>query len=129
MLYKIEDRTVTIPDTEIEKLMKTLSITKKEAIETWLFDNDLTDCEEVEEMTEKAKSIRRYEKSDTPRKKAVKERKIDTLKKAIFDYVVKMLTDSELELTDIVTKNEAEIHFNSGEDAYTIKLIKHRAKK
>jgi len=127
MTYNFNGKAISIPDAEIEKLMKTLDITKEEAIDTWLFDNDYTDNEEVDDMTEKAKQIRRYEKSDKPRKKAVKERKIDEAKKTIFDFIANKLVSLE-GLADMVTKNEAEISFNFGGDAYTIKLIKHRKK-
>lgn len=127
MTYNLNGKAIAIPDAEIEKLMTTLSITKEEAIDTWLFDNDYVDNEEADDMTEKAKQIRRYEKSDKPRKKAVKERKIDEAKKTIFDFIADKLANLE-GLADIVTKNEAEISFNFGGDAYTIKLIKHRKK-
>ena len=127
MTYNLNGKVIAIPDAEIEKLMKTLDITREEAIDTWLFDNDYVDNEEADDMTEKAKQIRRYEKSDKPRKKTVKERKIDEAKKTIFDFIVDKLAGLE-GLADMVTKNEAEISFNFGGDAYTIKLIKHRKK-
>ena len=127
MTYNLNGKVIAIPDAEIEKLMTTLSITKEEAIDTWLFDNEYTDNEEADDMTEKAKQIRRYEKSDKPRKKTVKERKIDEAKKTIFDFIADKLANLE-GLADMVTKNEAEISFNFGGDAYTIKLIKHRKK-
>ena len=127
MTYNLNGKVIAIPDAEIEKLMTTLSITKEEAIDTWLFDNEYTDNEEADDMTEKAKQIRRYEKSDKPRKKTAKERKIDEAKKTIFDFIADKLANLE-GLADMVTKNEAEISFNFGGDAYTIKLIKHRKK-
>jgi len=127
MTYNLNGKVIAIPDAEIEKLMKTLDITREEAIDTWLFDNDYVDNEEADDMTEKAKQIRRYEKSDKPRKKTVKERKIDEAKKTIFDFIANKLANLE-GLADMVTKNEAEISFNFGGDAYTIKLIKHRKK-
>ena len=55
-------KTVNIPDAEIEKNMKALEISKEEAIDMWLFDNDYEDNEEVDEMTVKAKAVKRYEK-------------------------------------------------------------------
>ena len=128
MKYDFNGKAINIPDAEIEKLMTTLEITREEAIDTWLFDNDYTDNEEVAEMTEKAKQIRRYEKSDAPRKKTTRERKIDEAKKTIFDFIANKLANLE-GLAGMVTKNEAEISFTYGGDAYTVKLIKHRGKK
>ena len=40
MRYKFEGKTITIPDTELEKSMKLLDISKDEAIQMWLEDND-----------------------------------------------------------------------------------------
>ena len=77
MKYNFEGREINIPDKEIENSMRLLDISKEEAIEMWLDDNDFTSNAEVEEMTAKAKKVKRYEKSDAPRKKVVKERKID----------------------------------------------------
>lgn len=48
-------KVVTIPDDEITKQMKVLSISKDEAIQLWLDDNDYTTNEVVEELTTKAK--------------------------------------------------------------------------
>lgn len=48
-------KVVTIPDDEITKQMKILSISKDEAIQLWLDDNDYTTNEVVEELTAKAK--------------------------------------------------------------------------
>lgn len=51
-------KVVTIPDDEITKQMKILSISKDEAIQLWLDDNDYTTNEVVEELTTKAKQNR-----------------------------------------------------------------------
>ena len=48
MLYKInEKKSINIPDEEIEKSMKILELTKEEAIQMWLDDNDYTTNEVV----------------------------------------------------------------------------------
>ena len=101
MKYNFEGREINIPDKEIENSMRLLDISKEEAIEMWLDDNDFTSNAEAEEMTAKAKKVKRYEKSDAPRKKVVKERKIDPDKAELFNLLV----------------------------SYTVKLIKHRPKK
>jgi hypothetical protein len=54
MTYNLNGKVIAIPDAEIEKLMTTLDITREEAIDTWLFDNDYVDNEEADDMTEKA---------------------------------------------------------------------------
>lgn len=56
MLYTLENnRTVSIPDTEITHLMNSLDISEAEAIELWLDDNDYTENEEQEALDRKAK--------------------------------------------------------------------------
>ena len=89
MKYNFNGKEINIPDAEIENSMKLLSISKEEAIEMWLDDNDYTTNEEVEKLTEKAKKeVKRYEKSDAPRKKTEKVRKVDDEKKTLLGYLV-----------------------------------------
>ena len=81
MKYNFNGKEINIPDAEIQHNMKTLGISEKEAIEMWLDDNDYTENEVVEELTKKAKTVKRYEQADKPRKKVTKERKVDEEKK------------------------------------------------
>lgn len=128
MTYKFDGKNITIPDKEIKNLMDTLDLTKEEAIETWLDDNDYTTNEQVEELTAKAKeNIKRYEKSDTARKKTTKERKVDEEKKRLLADVKTLLEGLGADITNV--KNEAEISFLMNGNDYTFKLIKHRPKK
>ena len=128
MKYNFKGREINIPDKEIENNMRLLDISKEEAIEMWLDDNDFTSNAEVEEMTAKAKKVKRYEKSDAPRKKVVRERKIDPDKAELFNLLVTGAAASS-EVVNIVDKNEAEFSFNFRGNSYTVKLIKHRPKK
>ena len=120
-------KTVNIPDAEIEKNMKALEISKKEAIDMWLFDNDYEDNEEVDEMTVKAKAVKRYEKADAPRKKVVKERKVDEEKKRLLNFCRIPIEGAGGIVTNV--KNEAEFSFTFGDNCYTVKLVKHRPPK
>lgn len=126
MKYNFNGKVLNIPDTEIEKNMKALEISRDEAIEMWLDDNDYIENEEAEKLTEKAKVIKRYETSDKPRKKVTKERKVDEEKKHLINILVTALGD---EVRNISIKNEAEISFLCNENSYTIKLVKHRPPK
>jgi len=128
MKYNFEGKAINIPDAEIEKNMKLLEITKEEAIEMWLDDNEYTHNAEAEEMTEKAKKVKRYEKSDAPRKKVTKERKVDPDKAELFNLLVDGVAVSA-EVINVVGKNEAEFSFKFRDGNYTVKLIKHRAPK
>ena len=127
MKYDFNGKAINIPDKDIENLMTALELSKEEAIETWLDDNDYTSNEEVEELSKKAKAIRRYEKSDNERKKTTRERKVDEEKKRLLLDVKTLLEGLGANVTNI--KNEAEISFLFGENDYTFKLIKHRPPK
>ena len=127
MKYDFNGKILNIPDKDLEVLEKNLDISREEAIQCWLDDNDYTISEEEQELTKKAKTIRHYEKSDKERKKVTKERKVDEEKKRFLDGF-KIYVEG---CGGIVTnfKNEAEFSYNFGENEYTVKLIKHRPPK
>ena len=91
-------------------------------------DGEPVTREEAEEMAEmELKAGTRYEKADKPRKKTVRERKVDTDKLEILqacDDALCCLVDNVYE-----RKSETELSFSYNGAEYTIKLIKHRPKK
>ena len=128
MKHTLENgKTVNIPDAELAENMKALGISEQEAIDMWLFDNDYEDNEEVDEMTVKAKAVRRYEKGDTPRKATKKERKVDEEKKNLLNLCRVPIEGAGGNVTNV--KNEAEFSFTFGNNFYTVKLVKHRPPK
>ena len=127
MKYDFNGKILNIPDKELENSMKSLEISKEEAIQMWLDDNDYTINEVVEELSEKAKkNIKRYEQSDKKRKASTRERKVDDEKKA-FLAGFRIFAEGKGGIVTTV-KNEAEFSFTYGENSYTVKLIKHRNK-
>lgn len=91
-------------------------------------DGEPVTMEEAREMAEmeiKAGNVKRYEKSDAPRKKTTKERKIDPDKANLFSLLMAAAANFP-DCSDLTPKNEAEINFTYNDYAYTIKLIKHR---
>lgn len=106
--------------------MKQLDISREEAEQLWEDDQEDFIGEEAEEMTRKAKELKRYETSDKQRTKSKKERKIDENKKEILDIVHKAL-EPFVKITEI--KTETEIKFVHNDESYTLKLTKHRPKK
>lgn len=112
---------------EIQKYMDALGISREEAEQLWQDDHDDVVTPEMEEMERKAKQIKRYEKSDAPRKKTTKERKVDTDKKELLSLLIEGLTKKYPRMVQV--KNEAEFSFTFNENSYTVKLIKHRAPK
>jgi predicted ATP-grasp superfamily ATP-dependent carboligase len=127
MKYNFNGKVINIPDAEIEKNMKTLDISKDEAIEMWLDDNDYTENEVVEELTKKAKEVKRYEKADKPRKERKVERKVDEEKKKLLNLCRIPIEGAGGIVTNV--KNEAEFSFTFGDNCYTVKLVKHRPPK
>lgn len=112
---------------EIKRNMKLLDISREEAEQLYEDDHNDVVTPEMAKMEAKAKKIKRYEKSDTPKKKAVKERKVDEEKgKVLQSY--KVLTEG-MGGTVTEVKNEAEFSFLLNGNSYTVKLVKHRPKK
>ena len=126
MKRNFNGKEINIPEAEIQHNMKALGISEEEAVSMWLDDNDYTENEVVEELTKKAKSVKRYEQAEKPRKKTVKERKVDEEKKHLINILVTSLNG---EVSNISVKNEAEISFICNENSYTVKLVKHRPPK
>lgn len=128
MMYTLESgKKVNIPDKDIDNYVDKLEISQAEAIEMWLCDNDYATNEEQEELVKKSKGQRHYEKSDTPRKKTTRERKVDEEKKHLISCIKVLLEGLGANISNV--KNEAEISFIFGKNDYTIKLIKHRPPK
>ena len=128
MKYDFNGKILNIPDKELKNSMEALGISKEEAIQMWLDDNDYTTNETVEELTEKSKkNIKRYEQSDKKRKASTKERKVDEEKKRFLNGFRIFVEGLGAVVTS--TKNEAEFSFSFGENAYTVKLVKHRPPK
>ena len=110
---------------EIRNYMEKLKISREEAEQLWEDDQEDFIGEEGEQMTQKAKEIKRYEKGDKPKSKTKKERKIDETKKEILDILHKAL-EPLVKITN--RKTETEISFVYNDENYTLKLTKHRSK-
>lgn len=111
---------------EILNYMKSLQISREEAEQLWEDDQEDFIGEEGEEMTKKAKEVKRYEKADKLKSKSKKEKKIDENKKLILDKLHKTL-ETFVEITNV--KTETEISFVYNDEKYTLKLTKHRKEK
>lgn len=127
MKFNFNGKDINIPDKDIEKLKISLDLSTAEAIEVWLDDHDYTANEEAEAMTKKAKANRRYEKSDAPRKKVVRERKVDAEKGGLLTAIKTAVESFGGAVSSV--KNEAEFSFTFNGNSYTVKLVKHRPPK
>ena len=122
MRYELNKKIINIPDKDIETFVAKYNLSQDEAIQLWLEDNDYLENEVVNELVEKTKGQRHYEKSDKSRKASTRERKVDEEKKKILNLLMKDISVDSV-------KNEAEFSFHIGENYYTVKLVKHRPKK
>ena len=58
MVYNFNGKKLRIDDSELEKISKTLDLTKEEAIAVWLDDNGYTDNEEQIALDNKASAVK-----------------------------------------------------------------------
>lgn len=116
----------------IQKYMKKLDLSREEAIQL-IKDDQLIKGQrqdvmtpEQAELTEKAKDLgRHYETSTTPRKKAVKPRKVDETKK---DLLADFEDSLPFGCDCLFQDTETELHFRYEGEYYTLKLTRHSKK-
>lgn len=133
MKYTLENgKTVNIPDTEIEKNMKLLEISKEDAIEMWLEDEGYLDNEEQNELDEKAKKVKinhgasaidKTQKEKKPRQKVASDEK-----QALFTEILNTLTGVYGENVKIEKENKL-ILVKVGEKCFKVDLIEQRTPK
>ena len=116
---------MTEKEKTIQNYMKKLNISREDAEQLWEDDQADYIGEEGEKMTENAKELRRYVKGNSSRKKMVKERKVDTIKKHLFDLVINGIAE---EVEQIERQNEVSIAFVYNNENYSLKLTRHRKK-
>lgn len=123
--FKLKGKVFTVDESDIKDIMETEKMDRETAVRCYFEDMGLIDAGEKATITEVASAPqkRRYVKSDKPRKKAERVRKVDEEKKVILE---KLMSVIDVEKT---VKNEAEFSFNLNGTDYTVKLVKHRPKK
>lgn len=116
-----------VDDNKIDEYVEKLEISIAEACELILEESGKIE-ETPEEKAEMDKRVaRRYEKSDKPRKKTSKERKVDETKGYLLGCTKTLLEGLGANVTAI--KTETEISFDYEDGHYTFKLTKHRPPK
>ena len=120
----------------IQNYMKSLGISREDAEQLWEDDQADYIGEQGEEMTLKAKEIRRYEQSAEKKERKPREKKIDQEKVAIIDFIWGCmlnnthLLENLLEVDNVNVANpQKEITFRVGENEYSLTLTKHRPPK
>lgn len=131
MIYKYNGRSVSIPEEEIEKLMKNLDITEQEAIELWLDDNGYTVNEEQVILNEKAKDYRiqldviSENKNNNRKSRTVK---ISDEKKQLFHLVYSALLELGSPNVEILKEYKL-FQCKIGEKVFKVDLIEQRPPK
>lgn len=121
---------------QIQKYMTSLGLSREDAEQLWEDDQADFIGEEGEEMTQKAKQIRRYEQSEKPKEKTQRKQKIDEEKVAILSWILdglmnrhRLIEEDDWDFEEVKLVNpQKEITFKVGENEYSISLIKHRKK-
>ena len=132
MRYTLDNgKSVNIPKSEIEKLMSSLELSEKDAIDLWLCDNNLEEDEEQIELDEKASKVR-IDK-DIIQKKPKKERKkpekkVSDAKKELFNEILSDLRDVYKENVEVLNENKL-ISVRIGEKLFKIDVIETRPPK
>lgn len=132
MRYTLDNgKSVNIPKSEIEKLMSSLELSEKDAIDLWLCDNNLEEDEEQIELDEKASKVR-IDK-DIIQKKPKKERKkpekkVSDAKKELFSEILSDLEDVYKGNVEVLNENKL-ISIRIGEKLFKIDVIETRPPK
>ena len=134
--YTLENgKVVNIPDKELENSMKLLELSKDEAIQLWLEDNDYITNEELEELDAKAKKVKidHGAIATTPRKKSEKLRtvKVSDAKKEFFSQLSQFLTDfaAENSANCTILKENKLFQVEFGGEIFKVDLIQQRKPK
>jgi hypothetical protein len=127
---KVNGKNVNIADKEIEKAMKSLELTREEAIEMILDDMGLTENEEQNALDEKAKKVKINHQASAD--KEVKEKKPRTSKvteekQLLFSELCNFLREKEFDF-EILKENKL-ISVNLGTENFKIDLINTRKPK
>lgn len=134
MQYTLENgKVVNIPDKDIENYMKSLELSKDDAIDLWLEDNDYQVNDELEELDAKAKKVKINHQASAIDKTEKKDRKPRTVKisdekQKLFDEIYHNLVEIYGGTVEIVKENKL-MTVKVGEKTFKIDLIEQRAKK
>lgn len=136
MKYTLENgKIINISDKDIENKMKLFELTKEEAIQLWLEDNDYLVNEELEELDAKAKKVKinHEAQAEKPRKKSEKPRtvKVSDAKKEFFSQLSQFLTDfsAENDANCTILKENKLFQIEFGGEIFKLDLIQQRKPK
>ena len=132
MVYNFNGKKLRINESELEKISKTLDLTKEEAIAVWLDDNGYTKNEEQIALDNKASAVKINHHAKAintkPKEKKPKNYKEDFEKISIINNIYAFLSGKDYENVKIENKAKI-ITFKCGTDTFKIDLIRTRLDK
>lgn len=132
MKYTLQNnKTVIIPDKDLDKLMQSLDISMAEAIDLWLDDNGYEINEIAQELDKKASKV--HIERDIVQKSTKKERKKPEIKtsdekKELFSEILSDLEDVYRENVTVLNENKL-ISVKIGDKTFKIDIIQCRPPK
>ncbi len=139
MKYIFNNKTFTVPDNEIDKIMEQFSdISIAEACEIYLSDKDLIVVDEIEELDKKAQKNRItatiHGAKGEKKERKPREKKENLLKKQIIQAICIGFNDENWLFDEnidnfVVRNDEKYIDFTINGLDFTINLVQHRKKK
>ena len=133
MKYNLSNgKVVNIPEKDIENFMKSLDLTREDAIQMWLEDNDYEVNEEQEELDNKAKKVKIQHCASavdkTEKEKKPRVVKISDEKQALFGEILSNLEDVYPNSVEIVKENKL-LTVKIGGKTFKIDIIEQRPPK
>ena len=129
MKYKLENgKEINIDENMLLKSMSAFGISREEAIQLYLEDNDYEENEEVEELTKKAKDNKITATIHQAKGKEGKKREVKRKEDPDKEWLIGQLADTlgKLGLDYQVTNIGKIIEFNYNDQKYKIDLIRQR---
>ena len=133
MTITVNGKAVRINEQEVEKIAAGLDISKQEAVQVWLEDNEYIENAEQVKLDTKAKSNRItatiHQAKAINTKKTQRERvlKDDPTKESIISCIKALLEEKGCEKVEILNKTKL-ISFTLGGDTFKLDLIRQRNK-
>jgi len=129
MKYKLENgKEINIDENVLLKSMSAFGISREEAIQLYLEDNDYEENEEVEELTKKAKDNKITATIHQAKGKEGKKREVKRKEDPDKEWLISQLADTlgKLGLDYQVTNIGKIIEFSYNDQKYKIDLIRQR---
>lgn len=133
MIRTVNGKSVNIPDKEIESYMRSLDLTKEQAIEMWLDDEGYTENEEQLELEKKAKEsgimrdIHGASATDKAKKTTPKTVKVSDEKQTLFAEILSNL-EYDYKKVEVLKQNKL-IQVEINGKIFKIDVIEQRNKK